>query len=54
MIQGAQGPYEHYTEIWGGFPKLGVPVLGVPIYIGVPLFWETTLFAQGHVVGVPH
>ena len=39
------------TCIWG-FPKIGSTLLGVPIrrsivfvvYIGVPLFWETTIY----------
>ena len=43
---------------WGGSPKLGVPILGVPImrvivslgvYIGIPLFWETTIFGESRV-----
>ena len=41
-----------YPKLYGCFPKLGVPFWGVPtirivefrVYVGVPLFWETTIF----------
>ena len=42
------------TEDFGGFLKLGVPSWGSPklglyysgVYIGVPLFWETTILGE--------
>ena len=48
----------HHSR-YGGFPKLGVPFYGIPIiriivfgvYIGVPLFWETTIWIVGNNVG---
>ena len=42
-----------YGDLWGlGFPRIRGTLLGVPIirimyfgvYIGVALFWETTIF----------
>ena len=42
------------ATIYGlGFPKIRGTILGVPIisflgvYIGVPLFWETTIYHNG-------
>ena len=45
--------FVQFIPEYGGFPKLGGIILGVPIiriivfgvYIGVPLFWETTTYS---------
>ena len=50
------GGYHIYIYIYGDFPKLGGPFWGphnkdysiLGVYIGVPLFWETTIYIYTH------